>query len=780
MFSTDNDASDRVDSTTLVPTTISTVKGTEGTTEQRFTMTTEHKNRITAPTSIIYPQIIYDAFGNEIHKEDNSYESTTRFEFMDESVENTQLETTTTKKTPAEEVLSEDNQPEGVETVVPFKESIALDVSDSAAAADCETTESEQQPSSLESTFETVSVETTSLSEKTTDISGESTTQSSYTSDNISSRDSTKISTNFAQEQANTNHLENIEKLSTISDYHVSPQQTLTYKNKPSQSTASPTSFLMTQSDRKNASSTAIPAASETTVIPLDILDEDIYDIYDYYEDLLDQDFLHLKSSTVKGPDIAQIFHQMAQDSMGTTFTNDVNETFFQQHTDSPVGDVDSQNELQTFYPDLESNAFISTKLPDTVIEEKNKPFSTLPDENSHMPKSTTILMDKVTQKPYFPTNSYASLKTKTPDDDYNLDPQYTTIPFDTSFLERATTVTVNEILEDSTKPDSNQKTTVITIDNHRPPPSTTQANDLKIGYTPTAGFSENIYQYLTTEKTDTDTPTAHKTHPSSVVTTVKSEFEKKETTISVTDRPTIKYPFPTIHMKHTTKYPVTPEIILQQEAVSESYKPNLDSQLQQQITFSDMESEQSDIFTSPPTSTPNLISETELSEETVYDVNDAESFIHDSTETEQSENSIDDFRSTVAETQHENLPIAEKWSSNADNTQENSLEQTSETFVEMTQSPTPITTQQTTTVKISTTDKETTTTFVTSTEQPTTEKTEVTVTEKTTTAAPTTTSSATTTSEQTTVTIPTTTEIDLSSADFREGKINVYKEMYL
>lgn len=725
-------------------------------------MTTNHKTSLLYDqTSVIYPQVLYDAYGNEIKKEDSSNDATLKPEDIvtDTSDSFTTLshgERATIVSEAAERLTTKSYEmsldPEE------FTSPISLTVQNNESTF---TSEYEEQSSEAESSYETtvmdISLEGDTTSDERPGSETETSEESFTTVDDFSSRDSAKVSSPDEKQPSDTGNVENYVK-STVIAFRPVTLSPVKHKKKPSNPGVINVSDQATKITTEDRNIQKI--STSTSIQPVHLFDE--YDIYDYYDDIFDQDFDHIKASTIRGPDIFEI----AAGQFTTLPTLETEENVLQKHTPSQENDL----KLQTFYPDLENSVSYTAAHSTTSKKERPKPFfPTIPFEANLASETTPATKIKISQRPYFPTIPFESnfaikLKTKTTQQEKLQEPAYSTMPSSINFKDKLTTVTVSEDLERSTESESNQgfKTTIVTIDNHRPPVSTLQTSNLNSGSESTfiSTFSED--NPSATESVMTEAFSTFNVYPTYVTTQTKTDVGDSndvnldtEIQASTTRQPTIKYPFPTIHMKHTTKHFETTQKIplqetFQQETSSEYFGTN-------SVELSTESAEDH---------TTNNDSSISSSVETSYDP-----FFHDPTQVEFSENAVDFTRNTISDTTLENLPLAEKWASSSAET--GSEEITTETFVEMTQPSTPLTTRQETTTPQLTSDgpKEETTSNSSST----------TTSLKTTAgikgvATTTITPTAPSFEETTTVTVPTTTEFDLDSADFKQGKI-VYRD---
>lgn len=827
--------SEELDSTTITtinPNIALTTKLSTDTTEQRFTMTTNTKS-ITDQTPLMYqPQVLYDAQGNEILQQEVADTGIVEEEDLGEETDLTTLSEDADFESATDDAsdLSEINFLKPSHEDIPETETEILDSSptdsgfnESGIAFDShfqeETTFDNQK-------YETFAPDISAITEQLTDIPesfgffSKTSGETQVTMEDLSSRDNANASV-MQTSQTETLDFTDDDQSTTVLDYQEFPQF-ITYEKKPPKPLLEFFNSQTTLPDKeKETSSTTMKTSSDSEAVPVDLIDDDIYDIYDYYEDLFEHDFDSVKTTTVKEPDI---FHEISDNSKSTIPSLGQQESIIEdQHTFSPFQIIDTQNKLSTFYPIVDD---VSQKSSVTTMkEEKIGPFySTIPYELNLVSKTTASSKNKLPIKPFFPTipfeaNLANKIETQT---NKPSDSEFTTIPYDVNFIDKATTVTVNADVDDATEADPNQgvKTTIITIDNHRPPISTTQTEDISFESTLQPMYSEEDYSQSTLEMSETEESKSQtsKLYPTYLLTqmadndTPEVASTTEETVWTTKSKPTVKYPFPTVLMKDTTKHPHIQQAYVPQEATYEQYNQEKISQNQEVFSQSQQQQIHEDIqslydtthaqFNIPITSSSNYQQQTDLTEVTDdADVNDAVNFVQDSTETEFPGNAVDNTKSTLSQVVYETLPVAEKWASSAETIPDYSSEETSETIIEMTHS-TPETTRQTTTVQTeTTTDKERTTLSSTITEPSTTperQSTTTTMVPTTTTTVPTTTTTETTTTTITTTkTVPTTTtsvpttttttseptttvtmspqspstEIDLANADYKEGK---------
>ncbi|XP_054711308.1 mucin-2-like [Uloborus diversus] len=620
---------------TLNPNIAQTTNLGEDTTEQRFTMTNTKITLLDHSPSAYRPvQVLYDANGNEIHVDDQSTDVTasetdyTQNEKYSTSRDWTSNDTLTDIETKSSH--------EGFGTTYTlFTTNVPTVTTDKFTEIE-ETTTTEkpteeshikqhsttEMPDRSES-FSTVHDETVfGLSDSTTTVKKQedalSTSQTFYTT--IAEKDKT-------DETAYDNTLS---KTTTqgIFDFYEFPEME-SKQNKtsvPITMIDNHSSFPKTEkpsSQSYSKTTTSSPYNKKKPVLHDTYPDEDIYDIYDYYDEIFEpHDFRQKIQSTIKDSNIEQktTLEPLVSESLLPIY-----EALVQKPNSSHVYQEDQQTKHSTlmhqnFPPvstnpphkpvfELEQENILTSKsphVPETLDQQKipltdaqvqlnqeetNEihqsfvtPSQDIFSESTTERSETGSILDQ-TQAQEINTKTKYPTTSKSPNENVDL----FTIPYDVNFADRLTTISVDSDLEETVLENvdnnstSDTKTTIVTIDNHKPPTTDDKLFDSKIS-TPFSSedLEKDIQSHITNhfEKGSTTTkyfPTKEilieTKQPSHEITGDNFHIEQTTEDFS-TKRQTVRYPFPTIHMQYTTKYPwSTQSNILQEETTK--YNPH-------------------------------------------------------------------------------------------------------------------------------------------------------------------------------------------------------------
>ncbi|XP_035214384.1 flocculation protein FLO11-like [Stegodyphus dumicola] len=813
-----SDSSDELNSTTLNPNIAITTLG-EDTTEQRFTMTNT-KTDLFDKTSVVYRpvQILYDAYGNEIipsvqtdeatitegdHLEDTTQPMTVeQWESM-KTTENVQedstMETTQSNKVIASADITTPELPESGHLVTltsTEKQTFSTTYSeDLGTIMNNQTVRNNQSETAFTSDEDASKLDWVLKFTTNTDPFSNAvfTVKDGYT---LEDNAVTMKLTNSAQNEAQND--EQVHAVTTAESYELG----FIDNHKPAAPSSDSNTYLSNFNTESNVSQGAITASqkvsSKSPQLPEIFSDDDIYDIYDYYEDIFDEnEFKPEEKVTTKND--SELYHQMTTNEHHTTIPPlGTFDALVQQHSD-----IFDQKDVQDKYTVMHDSSFETTENVDS--NNLKTIFPTVPNEGKLIYNTTTSKpTTKYSHKPYFPTIPYEwnfENKNNSIDDEIN-ESYFSTVANESNVHLKTTTITLDDELDDDAhildlnKLGTETKTTVVTIDNHRPPISTIQNEffkpDMPLFQTNAEGKStvNDFEEYAETRTSPQSFSTINllttflnkfQTLPDETEEIYKEPEQTEATTedtsrlSTFTKRQTIIYPFPTIHMAHTTRRPMTTE-------PEKDFESTLDdNELYSSVTKEDYSSTFPDKAVtmqhasqtySIPTETDNKVGFEQISDITKVDVHqnftmdDITPTAFDALETEASENEIDYTKSTEGETQKfSDTPTADSWSTNLPvvtnyNTVNAETTLSSDEHFETT-APSEISTKNdaaevfkdTTVTKTFT--QPVTTTVVTSTNADTFTQEETTP-ESTTSGLPTT-------------AVPTTTEIDLSSADFRE-----------
>ncbi|GBL89637.1 Serine proteinase stubble [Araneus ventricosus] len=605
-------------SSTLNPDLELTTEQREDTTEQWFTTTsgTKHENLGRNPIVPHRPvQVLYDEHGNEIVNQEH-FEEVPVSKFGHTNSPTSPMTrkpptTTTTNKDLPSTTDEASSQFEITSTTVPPSEfsdvSNSTELLESTTEADTskQTVEKSQETStiseytvSLERDWsETNSVFITKETEMTTVTIPELLNYTySHTSDsgNMESTEST-TNTNFSDDTEKTSvdttlstlevstasSAENTEIINSSASNFNETSDT-TFDTKP---TTSHTEEVQksTSVDGVNIPvltttvATHNAEASEATIHGDHWMD-DLYDYYDYYLDPFYDHNVHISESkpnkSTEVPLETINNHKITFSPLGT-FDALVQEKNQHSSNSHPSG--------ETMHTENSFEATISLDLSTTVPPKDDSQTSrpAITNEIKTHSKVTPGPVRKRPQKPFFPSIPQERPSIKKPSK------PPVTVPSTENTKESTNTDFVSENIEPTTYdpiPDSIinvTKTTIVTIDNHRPPVhelgSSSQSLPPSPVYKPVtdigdkAGLTENFITESTvdpdmfpisdTTYDSTEEIKQNATDATSIYTIDNLINDVKETAWEAsTNIPTIRYPFPTILMKHTTKRPVITE----------------------------------------------------------------------------------------------------------------------------------------------------------------------------------------------------------------------------
>ncbi|CAL1260800.1 unnamed protein product [Larinioides sclopetarius] len=315
--------------------------------------------------------------------------------------------------------------------------------------------------------------------------------------------------------------------------------------------------------------------ASEATIHGDHWMD-DLYDYYDYYLDPFYEHNIHISESkpnkSAEVPLETINNHKITLSPIGT-FDALVQEKNPPSSNSRPSGEtLHTENSFETT-----SSLDLTTSVPLKDDSQTSRP--TIPNEIKTHSKVTPGPIRKRPQKPFLPSIPQERPSIKKPSK------QPVIVPSTENAKESTTMDFVSENIELTTYqpiPDSIInviKTTIVTIDNHRPPVLDNSSPSLPPSpvYKPVndtenkEGATENFIMETTVDPDKFSMPDIvydsteeikqNATDSTNIYPIDNSINDVKETTLDAsTHIPTIRYPFPTILMKHTTKRPVITE----------------------------------------------------------------------------------------------------------------------------------------------------------------------------------------------------------------------------
>ncbi|GIY26814.1 serine proteinase stubble [Caerostris darwini] len=635
---------DEIATSTFNPDIALTTEQSEGTTEQWFT-TTSDTNYNNLGRNPIVPHrpvlVLYDEHGNEIINQEHFEETVISGQNKKTS---TQSMSKITSSTTTEMVSSTTDESleefKAKTTNVPTYTTETFEINETPTTTSdhtemkFETTISTKKPATtLETTIipeNTVSIKdldesssAVSFPEEKDDKSTITTLNTEYSTFNSNDLTQSGSSTDvFSSTEDRVNGISTTEELKELTTSEISNGEKTTSEFSNGEQTTNPStpSFVSinheTESNNLHTAESVYLSTSvnevnipkENTIGPTHIKDateatihgdhwsDDLYDYYDYYIDSYIETVPQVfKGTTNKSPELQY-----------ETVNN-------HQITFSPIGTFDAlvqeknpaTEKTNPAYETIITKPYLTTLTLNkpTVSSHRNetKPvFATIPNEIKTHSKVTSIPIRKPPQKPFLPSIP----QEKTPVQTIKKPPKttFTQEPSTESIPDSTITETTKENFEfttyysvaDSSK--ANIKTTIVTIDNHRPPIHDPDSSNPIITFNP-------VYKPVTdlevTEETVTNSETPSTWHANNISVSEENSTEViKEDTVKITNgeaidnlingikdsmwttttnKPTIRYPFPTILMQHTSKQPeVTEEVtelVTEQSTFSSSDK---------------------------------------------------------------------------------------------------------------------------------------------------------------------------------------------------------------
>ncbi|GFU25105.1 serine proteinase stubble [Nephila pilipes] len=310
---------------------------------------------------------------------------------------------------------------------------------------------------------------------------------------------------------------------------------------------------------------------------------DDLYDYYDYYMDpYYDTSSQVVKNTTNKGPEIPYATvnnHKITFSPFGTA------DALIQDKTE-----ITEEKNLVEVHSHTENSPQTTILLSTTSAgSHKNRPkpfFPTIPSEIKTHSKVTPSSAQKQPQRPFLPAIPQEKPPAQTIKRPSKPSPVIVAI---TESLNDLTTVkNMDENLDLTTYRPAlendygNVKTTIVTIDNHRPPAQiSVTVNQTLPPYPIYKPVTNSVKDESETSSTIDSTWDSSKFQISEIVSTSDPTYEIKTATVNVADEeindnfidddketasitpiniPTVRYPFPTILMQDTTRRPVVIE----------------------------------------------------------------------------------------------------------------------------------------------------------------------------------------------------------------------------